>query len=95
MKPIHPVAAIALVALTLAACDKPRTNSAYNNSGASATPLMPADPPAQSVVAAPDAAATAATPAESAVTTAPATSDTASPSTAPLPTKPAKSEAPK
>ena len=94
MKPIHPVAAIALVALTLAACDRPRTNSAYNNSGASATPLMPADPPSQAVTAAPDAAATAASPADAtATTTAPATSDTASPSTASMPSEPAKQEA--
>ena len=95
MKRLLPVAAIALVALTLAACDKPRTNSAYNNSGASATPLMPADPPSQAVPAAPDAAATAATPAEAAVTTATATSDTASPSTAPMPADASKAEAPK
>lgn len=95
MKRLLPVAAIALVALTLAACDKPRTSSAYNNSGTSATPLMPADPPSQAVAAAPDAAGTAASPAQSAVTTAPATSDTASPSTAPMPVEPAKSEAPK
>ena len=94
MKRLLPVAAIALVAINLAACDKPRTNSAYNNSGASATPLMPATPPSEAVSAAPEAAAAAA-PAQSAVTTAPATSDTASPSTAPLPTEPAKSEAPK
>jgi hypothetical protein len=93
MKRLLPVAAIALVAFNLAACDKPRTNSAYNNSGASATPLMPADPPSQGVTAAPDAAATAASPAETKVTTAPATSDTASPSTAPMPGEPAKPEA--
>ena len=92
MKRLLPVAAIALAALTLAACDKPRTNSAYNNSGASATPLMPADPPSQALTAAPDAAATAATPAQATVTTAPATSDTASPSTAPMPSDQAKSE---
>ena len=85
MKRTFPVAAIALVAFNLAACDQPRTNSAYNNSGASATPLMPADPPSQAVAAAPDAAATAASPTDAAVTTAPATSDTASPSTAPMP----------
>ena len=81
-------------ALTLAACDKPRTNSAYNNSGKSATPLMPADPP-PALTAAPDAAATPASPAQSAVTTASATSDTASPSTPPMPADQAKSEAPK
>lgn len=92
MKRLLPVAAIALVALTLAACDKPRTNSAYNNSGTSATPLMPADPPSPALTAAPDATATAASPAESSVTTAPATSDTASPSTAPMPSDQAKSE---
>lgn len=92
MKRLLPLAAIALVALNLAACDKPRTNSAYNNSGTSATPLMPAELPSQAVTAAPDAAATAATPAEATVTTAPATSDTASPSTAPMPSEPAKSE---
>jgi hypothetical protein len=91
MKRHLPVAAIALVALTLAACDQPRTNSAYNNSGTSATPLMPADPPSQAVTAAPDAAATAASPAT--VTTAPATSDTASPSTAPMPSEAAKADA--
>ena len=90
MKRHLPVAAIALAALTLAACDQPRTNSAYNNSGASATPLMPANPPAETAPAAPDAPA----PAQSAVTTAPATSDTASPSTAALP-EPAKPEASK
>ena len=90
MKRLLPVAAIALVVLNLAACDMPRTNSAYNNSGASATPLMPATPPPEAATAAPNASATA----QSAVTTAPATSDTASPSTAPMP-EPAKSEAPK
>ena len=94
MKRLHPVAAIALVALTLAACDRPRTNSAYNNSGSSATPLMPADSPSQAVTAAPGAAATAAPPAETTVTTAQATSDTASPSTAPMPSEPAKADAP-
>jgi len=93
MKRLLPVAAIALVALTLAACDKPRTNSAYINSGASATPLMPADPPSQAVTAAPDAAVTAASPAQATVTTATATSDTASPSTAPMPGEPAKTDA--
>jgi hypothetical protein len=93
MKRLLPVAAIALVALNLAACDKPRTNSAYNNSGTSATPLLPADPPSQAVTAAPDAAATAASPAETTVTTAPAMSDTASPSTAPMPSAPGKTDA--
>ncbi len=93
MKRLLPVAAIALVAINLAACDKPRTNSAYNNSGASATPLMPANPPSAATDT-PEAAGTVA-PAQSAVTTAPATSDTALPSTAPLATEPAKSEAPK
>ena len=73
MRSIVPVAALA-AALAVAACDKPRTqSSAYNNSGASATPAMPAEPPARQ----------AAAPAEPQPTTSPATSDTASPNTAP------------
>ena len=74
------VAAVAAAALGLAACDKPLTQSAYNNSGASATPAMPAEqsstPPAAPAQQAPvgDPAA--------AVSQAPAVSDTASPSAA-------------
>ena len=44
MKRFLPMAALALGALALGACDGPRTNSAYNNSGQSATPMMPAEP---------------------------------------------------
>ena len=79
MRKLVPLAALA-AALAVAACDKPRTqSSAYNNSGASATPAMPAEQPAQ--------AATTPAPAEPQqpqATTSPATSDTASPSAAPV-----------
>ena len=73
------VAAVAAAALAVAACDKPQTKSAYINSGASATPAMPAQhAPSQSP------AETAAQPAsEAASTQAPAVSDTTSPNTAP------------
>lgn len=77
MRKILPLAAAAAAALALGACDKPRTNSAYINSGQSATGAMPAEPlaPPQTPEQAPPPA----------VTTAPATSDTASPNTAPVP----------
>ena len=84
------VAALAAVAFTGAACDKPQTKSAYLNSGASATPAMPAT---QSPSAAPSetpAQPLKASPAESASEvnpSAPAVSDTASPNTAPAPQK--------
>ena len=97
MRSILPVAALAAAALAVAACDKPRTQSAYINSGASATPAMPAgSPPSQPATVpsneplgqpdkggAPAADAAAQVPNERPVTTAPATSDTASPNTAP------------
>ena len=76
MRKLVPVAALA-AALAVAACDKPRTqSSAYNNSGASATPAMPAEPPAQQASAPVE-------PQQPQATTSPATSDTASPNTAP------------
>ena len=81
MKRFLPMAALALGALALGACDKPRTNSAYNNSGQSATPLMPAEPPTQATAPAPDANPA---PAPQAVTSAPATSDTTSPAAPPV-----------
>lgn len=70
MRFLLPVAAVAAAALAVAACDKPGTQSAYNNSGASATPAIPAEQ-------------LAATPAPVQPSQAPAVSDTTSPSTAP------------
>ena len=75
MKTILSMAAVAAAALGRAACDKPQTRSAYNNSGASATPAMPAEQQPQAV--APPASD------NSAVSQAPAVSDTLSPNAAP------------
>ena len=98
MRSFLPVAALAAAALAVAACDKPRTQSAYINSGTSATPAMPAGSlPSQPATVpsgeplgqqdkggAPATDATAQAPSsERPMTTAPATSDTASPNTAP------------
>ena len=87
MKRLLPVAALALSALAIGACDKPRTNSAYNNSGQSATPLMPAAPPAQAAAPAPEATAA---PAPQPATSSTATSDTTSPAVPPVEPKAAK-----
>ena len=75
-KPIL-VAAVAAAALAVAACDKPQTNSAYINLGASATPAMPAtSSPSQPATIAsteplgqPDAARADATPTQPAAST--------------------------
>ena len=84
------VAALVAAALGLAACEKPGMKSAYNNSGASATPVMPAgqapsgspsQTPAEPLKAAPEETAREVNP------SAPAVSDTASPNTAPAATK--------
>jgi hypothetical protein len=79
------VAAVAAAALAVAACDKPRTQSAYINSGTSATPAMPAQ---QAPAEAPSEASaqpmsSQPKPGNAAVSQAPAVSDTTSPSTAP------------
>ena len=76
MRKLVPVAALA-AALAVAACDKPRTqSSAYNNSGASATPAMPpASAPSETAETVPKPLASQA----------PAVSDTTSPSTAQQP----------
>jgi hypothetical protein len=75
MRQILPVAVLAAAALAVAACDKPaRPDSAYINSGQSATPAMPATDA--------DARSTAREQEPAAVTSSPATSDTASPNTA-------------
>lgn len=100
MRSILPVAAVAAAALSVAACDMSRSGaqSAYLNSGASATPAMPAtslpSQPATEASTEPIGAsqATVAALNEAPVTTAPATSDTASPNTAPP--EPVKAEAP-
>ena len=75
MRILLPVAVVAAAALGLAACDKPQQKSAYNNSGASATPAMPATQYPSDSAAEPSK--------DSAATQAPAVSDTASPNTAP------------
>ena len=84
MRSIIPVAALAAMALAIAACDKPRTQSAYINSGTSATPAMPAgsgpsespsESSAQPMSSYPPGSQVAAS-------QAPAVSDTTSPSTA-------------
>ena len=86
MRPILPVAALAAAALAVAACDKPQTQSAYNNSGASATPAMPASRTPSGAPSETPAEPLKATPAETAREvnpSAPAVSDTTSPNTAP------------
>ena len=89
MRYLLSVAAVAAAALAVAACDKPRTQSAYNNSGVSATPAMPAEQapsqtPAESA-AQPMSSGMSAPAGPTAWSQAPAVSDTASPSTAPPP----------
>jgi hypothetical protein len=89
MRPILPLAALVAAAFAAGACEKPGTQSAYNNSGQSATPAMPAtQAPAGSPSQTPAEPLKAPTP-ESAPTASstPAVSDTASPSTAPAPSK--------
>jgi hypothetical protein len=86
MKRTIVVAALAAAAFAAAGCDKPQTSTAYINSGASATPAMPAtqapsgspaETPAEPLKASP------AEPAREVNPSAPAVSDTASPSAAP------------
>lgn len=91
MRFLIPVAAVAAAALAVAACDKPRTQSAYINSGASATPAMPAEQaPAQSPAeTVPQPVTSQSAPAGLSASQAPAVSDTTSPSTAHAPAQPA------
>lgn len=90
MKTLTFVAALAAAAFAVAACDKPQTQSAYINSGASATPAMPAtqtpsgspsETPAEPLKAQPNETARELNP------SAPAVSDTTSPSAPPAPQK--------
>jgi hypothetical protein len=90
MKRILTVAALAAAALGVAACEKPGTNTAYLNSGASATPAMPpvSGPSRPATEASPqDTMAASPGTAANEASTSPATSDTASPNTAPAPSK--------
>jgi hypothetical protein len=84
MKRILTVAALAAVALAPPACDKPGTKSAYNNSGQSATPAMPAQQaPSESPAETKPEPLKAQTPtSDSPATQAPAVSDTTSPNPA-------------
>lgn len=97
MRFLIPVAAVAAAALSVAACDKPRTQSAYINSGTSATPAMPAQQaPAQSPVeTVPQPMTSQAAPAGLSTSQAPAVSDTTSPSAPPAPTESAAQVPPK
>ncbi|HUP29088.1 MAG TPA: BON domain-containing protein, partial [Usitatibacter sp.] len=72
------LATLLLVAagVSLAACDKPRTNSAYNNSGASATPSSSATPATASPATTDTATTSAATGANSAASGQGAVSET-------------------
>jgi hypothetical protein len=86
MNKILLVAAVAAATLAVAACDKPgaSTNSAYINSGTSATPAMPATsaPSQPATVASTEPLGQPQPEAERQPSTATATSDTASPNAA-------------
>ena len=104
MRTLLTVAAVAAAALSVAACDmRSGAQSAYLNSGASATPAMPATSlPSQPATEPSTEPMGASQPAlasldQNPTTTAPATSDTASPNTAPpepASTPPAKTSEP-